>query len=60
MIDGQIGKPRVGSMPPFPGIGSISATIHMLAKGPDIARSNDLMRVLGTVLLSMLVCLKAN
>ncbi len=47
-------------MPPFPGIGSISATIHMLAKGPDIARSNDLMRVLGTVLLSMLVCLKAN
>ena len=42
---------------PFPGLGSISAIIHMLAKGPDVERSNNLMRVLGTVLLSLLVCL---
>jgi len=42
---------------PVPGLGSISAIIHMLAKGPDVARSKSLMRVLGTILLSMLVCL---
>jgi len=42
---------------PFPGLGSISAIIHMLAKGPDVARSKSLMRVLGTVLLSLVVCL---
>lgn len=42
---------------PFPGLGSISAIIHMLAKGPDVARSKSLMRVLGTVLLSLLICL---
>ena len=38
---------------PVPGLGSISAIIHMLAKGPDVARSKSLMRVLGTVLLSL-------
>ena len=43
---------------PFPGLGSISAIIHMLAKGPDGARSKNLMRVLGTVLFSLLVCLR--
>src|SRR5712692_11883529 len=42
---------------PVPGLGSISAIIHMLAKGPDATRSISLMRVLGTVLLSLLVCL---
>src|SRR6266436_8635817 len=42
---------------PVPGLGSISALIHMLAKGPDVARSKSLMRILGTVLLSLLVCL---
>jgi Peptidase family M48 len=42
---------------PFPGLGSISAIIHMLAKGPDAARSTNLMRVLGTILLSLLVFL---
>ena len=42
---------------PVPGLGSISAIIHMLAKGPDATRSKSLMRILGTVLLSLLVCL---
>jgi hypothetical protein len=42
---------------PVPGLGSISAIIHMLAKGPDVARSKSLMRILGTILLSLLVCL---
>ncbi len=42
---------------PFSGLGSVSAIIHMLAKGPDVARSKSLMRVLGTVLLSLVVCL---
>ena len=42
---------------PFPGIGSISAIIHMLAKGPKAARSNHLMRVIGTVILALLVSL---
>ena len=40
---------------PVPGLGSISAIIHMLAKGPDVTRSISLMRVLGTVLLSLLL-----
>src|SRR5712671_712789 len=42
---------------PVPGLGSISAIIHMLAKGPDATRSKSLMRILGTVLLPLLVCL---
>ena len=42
---------------PFPGIGSISAIIHMLAKGPEAARSNHLMRIIGTVILALLVSL---
>src|SRR6266849_1139858 len=42
---------------PVPGLGSISAIIHMLAKGPDATRSKSLMRILGAVLLSLLVCL---
>jgi hypothetical protein len=42
---------------PVPGLGSISAIIHMLAKGPDATRSTSLMRVLGTVLLTLLLCL---
>lgn len=42
---------------PVPGLGSISAIIHMLAKGPDAARSISLMRILGTILLTLLVCL---
>jgi hypothetical protein len=42
---------------PVPGLGSISAIIHMLAKGPDATRSTTLMRVLGTVLLTLLLCL---
>src|SRR6266852_6057616 len=42
---------------PVPGLGSISAIIHMLAKGPDATRSKSLMRILGTVLLTLLVCL---
>jgi hypothetical protein len=42
---------------PFPGLGSISAIIHMLAKGPDVTRSINLMRVVGTILLFLLVCL---
>ena len=40
---------------PFPGLGSISAIIHMLAKSPEATRSKHLMRVLGTTLLSLLV-----
>ena len=39
---------------PFPGIGSISAIIHMLAKGPDTERSKHLMRVIGTIILTLL------
>jgi hypothetical protein len=39
---------------PIPGLGSISAILHLLAKAPDVARS---VRVLGTVLLSLLVSL---
>jgi hypothetical protein len=42
---------------PFPGLGSISAIIHVLAKGPDVTRSINLMRVVGTILLSLLLCL---
>jgi hypothetical protein len=42
---------------PFPGLGSISAIIHMLAKGPDVTRSINLMRIVGTILLFLLVCL---
>src|SRR4029077_7141627 len=42
---------------PFPGLGSISAIIHMLAKGPEAGRSKHLMRVIGTVLLSLFACL---
>ena len=42
---------------PCPGLGSISAIIHMLAKGPEVARANTLMRILGTILLSLLLCL---
>ena len=42
---------------PFPGLGSISAIIHMLAKGPDVTRSINLMRVVGTILVFLLVCL---
>ena len=40
---------------PCPGLGSISAIIHMLAKGPEVSRANTLMRILGTILLSLLV-----
>ena len=42
---------------PFPGIGSISAIIHMLAKGPEAARSKHLMRVIGTIILALLASL---
>ena len=42
---------------PFPSIGSISAIIHMLAKGHDAARSKHLMRVIGTIILALLVSL---
>ena len=42
---------------PCPGLGSISAIIHMLAKGPEVSRANTLMRILGTILLSLLLCL---
>lgn len=42
---------------PVPGIGSISAIIHMLAKGPETARSKHLMRVLVTILLALLASL---
>ncbi len=39
---------------PFPGIGSISAIIHMLAKGQGVARSKFPMRILGTIILALL------
>jgi len=42
---------------PVPGLGSISAIIHMLAKSSDATRSKSLMRVIGTVLLSLLISL---
>ena len=42
---------------PFPGIGSISAIIHMLAKHPDVSRSKHLMRVMGPILLALLASL---
>ena len=42
---------------PFPGIGSISAIIHMLAKGPEVARSKHIMRVIGTIILALLASL---
>jgi hypothetical protein len=42
---------------PFPGIGSISAIIHMLAKGPEVARSKHLMRIIGTIILALLASL---
>ena len=42
---------------PFPGIGSISAIIHMLAKSNEAARSNHLMRVIGTIILALLASL---
>ena len=42
---------------PFPSIGSISAIIHMLAKGHDAARSKHLMRVIGTIILALLMSL---
>ena len=42
---------------PVPGLGSISAIIHMLAKGPDIERAKSRMRVLGALLVSLLACL---
>src|SRR6266849_7457527 len=42
---------------PVPGLGSISAIIHMLAKGPDATRSISLMRILGTVFPTLLICL---
>ena len=42
---------------PVPGFGSISAIIHMLARGPDIVRSKSLMRVFGILLISLLACL---
>ena len=42
---------------PFPSIGSISAIIHMLAKGHDAARSKHLMRVIGTIILALLASL---
>ncbi len=41
---------------PFPALGGISAIIHMLAKGPDVGRSIHLMRLLGTILLSLMFC----
>ena len=41
---------------PFPSIGSISAIIHLLAKGHD-ARSKHLMRVIGTIILALLMSL---
>jgi hypothetical protein len=42
---------------PIPGLGSISAIIHMLAKGPDIVRSKGLLCVLGALFISVLACL---
>jgi Peptidase family M48 len=42
---------------PFPSIGSISAIIHMLAKGHDAARSKHFMRVIGTIILALLMSL---
>lgn len=39
---------------PFPGIGSISAIIHMLAKGPEAVRSKHIMRLIGTIILALL------
>jgi Peptidase family M48 len=42
---------------PFQGLGSVFAIIHMLAKGPSVTRSINLMRVVGTIFLSLLVCL---
>ena len=42
---------------PFPGLGSISAIIHMLAKGHDAVRSKHLMRVIGTIILALLASL---
>jgi hypothetical protein len=42
---------------PFPGIGSISAIIHMLAKHPDVSRSKHFMRVMGPILLALLASL---
>jgi hypothetical protein len=42
---------------PFPGIGSISAIIHMLAKSSEAVRSKHLMRVIGTIILALLASL---
>jgi Peptidase family M48 len=42
---------------PFPGIGSISAIIHMLAKGPEVVRSKHFMRLIGTIILAVLASL---
>jgi hypothetical protein len=39
---------------PVPGFGSISALIHLLAKGPDVARAKRRMGVLGAALISLL------